>query len=271
MRARSLAVPVALLLTRCLVSFEDYPVQDDGRSGSGGTMNPDASAGGSAGSLASGGSSGSAGTTSTTDADSESSDASLGCVVGISDDFEKAALDTTLWWNDSKGGMTIAPVSGRLQITFPTNTLNGAYGGISSLESYPLNECAIFVQASNPAIGPKVYTLFGVAYEDRYIQFTVSDSLLYAREDVVGGTTGFSYSETFNAATHAWWRLRVAGATLFWEVSADGSNWATFTSLPLPADLPAVRVYLGAGALDLIATEKTASFDNLNLAGVAAL
>lgn len=62
-----------------------------------------------------------------------------------------------------------------------------------------------------------------------------------------GGVYTSLATATYNPVTHAWWRIRESGGTLFYEFSADGLAWSSFASVANPITLTTVFVQFGAG------------------------
>ena len=62
-----------------------------------------------------------------------------------------------------------------------------------------------------------------------------------------------------------WWRLREAGGDLFFETSPDGTTFVLRGQWPDPIVLDDVRVGLGAGAWQALASPGQARFDCYNL------
>lgn len=76
-----------------------------------------------------------------------------------------------------------------------------------------------------------------------------------------GGTYTSLATATYNSVTHAWWRIRELGGTLFYEFSANALTWSSFASVANPITLTTVFIQFGAGGA---ATTTTSSFTNVN-------
>jgi hypothetical protein len=69
----------------------------------------------------------------------------------------------------------------------------------------------------------------------------------------------------YEAAAHAWWRLREDGGTFYWETSSDGERFAPLYAAAtfFPAD--AVDVLVGIAAADTNYASGSVALDDLNL------
>jgi hypothetical protein len=74
-------------------------------------------------------------------------------------------------------------------------------------------------------------------------------------------------SVAYDSGQHAWWRLREAAGTLYWELSSDGLSYVVHAELaPPPFPLDAVYVALSAGRAGSSAVPSgSAHYDDLNL------
>jgi len=86
---------------------------------------------------------------------------------------------------------------------------------------------------------------------------------LVGRVAVAGVVTDYSIG-ALNTTTHAWWRVRESGGTVFWDTSPDGLTWTNRASATHGLDLTAVNLQLLSGYWGTETAPPDALFDNLN-------
>jgi hypothetical protein len=69
----------------------------------------------------------------------------------------------------------------------------------------------------------------------------------------------------YEAAVHAWWRLREKGGTLYWETSADGATFAPLYSAAVFFAPDAVDVSVGIARADTSTASGSLRLDDFNL------
>lgn len=74
-------------------------------------------------------------------------------------------------------------------------------------------------------------------------------------------------SPTYNATDHAWWRIREASGTVYFDAAPDGSTWTNLGSGATPVGMDTADCDLNAGGGS--ATSE-AAFSSFNIAGAAA-
>jgi hypothetical protein len=81
----------------------------------------------------------------------------------------------------------------------------------------------------------------------------------------VGGVPTEPVSVDYDAAMHAWWRIREDGGTIYFEVSGDGVTYDALASTPAPFSVSALELSLIAGTHPSSITQEQARFDRFNL------
>jgi hypothetical protein len=105
----------------------------------------------------------------------------------------------------------------------------------------------------------------------RFIYLDVFDGPAGETEAILQEVNGFSFTtlqeveSSFHSVDDAWWRLRADQDTLYFETSPDGATWKLKGSGPAPFSLDSVRVRIGAGVWQAIATPLPVSYDCLNV------
>ena len=178
----------------------------------------------------------------------------------LQDDFSSGTIDTVKWTNVTSG---VSIVSGQLQIVDST----GAYPFCSSAGSYDIrNSYALAKVTPAPRTGGNSQQTYFVYYASsgNGVGLAVGDTTLY-KVVFSGGTETDTAIATYNATTHAWWRIRHNGTNIVLGWSSDGSTWTEGTAFsPGWTYTTTGWLYLNAGRWQAGDTA-TAYFDNVNI------
>jgi hypothetical protein len=192
-----------------------------------------------------------------------------GTISLLADDFEGAAVDpqwTAIYQN---GGATAVQTGGRLVMTPAAGKSGSNYAGFGTQQTYDLRGGRLFVRLVgmvNTGTTAQAYLKITDAQNGQRAFLMQEGGTLYARVEASGTTS--EKSTTYAPAAHAFWAIREAGGTLFFETSTNGTAWTVFDQRPAPFDLAKVRVELGGGTYQAVASPGAAQFDDLN-GGVA--
>lgn len=140
------------------------------------------------------------------------------------DDFTSGTINSTKWPTVSAG---ISVVSGRLQLVDST----GAYPSANSASSYDIrNSYALAQVTPAPRSGGNSQQTYFMFYASSGNGFglAVGDTTLY-KVTTVGGVETDTSIATYNATTHAWWRIRHNGTNIVLGWSSDGTTWTEGT------------------------------------------
>lgn len=144
----------------------------------------------------------------------------------LQDQFFEVTVDSQ-WF--TFGTVTVTP--GTLTMLCDTS-----YSGIVSQQYYDLTGSFVYC---NPVpytgTGANTQTMLLVSNSGSTDQITMG----YYQGDlvcnyIVNGTTTNTYSTTYSATTHAWWRIRESGGTTYWDVSSNGVQWTNVASVADP-------------------------------------
>ncbi|MFK4100814.1 LamG-like jellyroll fold domain-containing protein [Streptomyces sp. NPDC019531] len=165
----------------------------------------------------------------------------------LGDDFDDNRLDTSLWLN-SYGG--VSEVGGRARVPATVN-------GFAAYQS------------------ARVWRLWGTSFCVKVVALpqvngsSSATATLMINSGTSGTRIGFSYNPvtgqlrlvsevaffdaaatvlTYSAIDHAWWRVREASGTVYWETSGDGFSWTVRRSLARPAWVGVDQVTAELGA-----------------------
>lgn len=182
----------------------------------------------------------------------------------LQDDFNDASLDTSKWSNWS--GARVTESGGTLNIATTTSAI---YSGIDSQNAYDLTGSSIYVQL-NDAGNLNLTSLedaFVLKIDDNNrVFFNISgyDGTIAAYKQVSGSSSSLA-SATYSSTNHKWLRFRESSGTLYWETSADATNWNVLYSEASPITITSLKVSLVAGTWDTEASTTTVKYDNVNI------
>lgn len=171
-----------------------------------------------------------------------------------------ATKDTTKWtWSGTEPSV----VGGQLQIV-----CDAGYGFIKANTPYDLTSSSFLAQlVQRPSVGngtTEAYlTLTPDTGNTNGLRFYVTGSnILFLK--VVGGTTTTLASIPFSATSHAWWRIRESGGTVFFDTSPDAATWTQRASVANPFAVTALYPTFSAGYYGTETSPAPAIFDNVN-------
>jgi hypothetical protein len=165
----------------------------------------------------------------------------------LADDFAAPVIGPQWYsWQDNAGESITRP-SGRLRFTLAANQSQTAYAGYTSTRWFDLSEEAVSLHIAhmvNPASSAEAYlSIYTVAGD--WLTWTQSGGDHYLDTNKLGDPRD-RVVVPYDPAD-AYWRVRVAGGTLYFEAAPDGSSWHELDSRPLPFAMSLVRVEVAAG------------------------
>jgi hypothetical protein len=144
------------------------------------------------------------------------------------------------------------------------------YSGLSTNDSYTFDD--VYAQVTPQALSggtTDVYTVFGFEHG------TTAGTRLVVSLDVVAGSLSFgaqvdyfdasATTLTYDAAAHAWWRIRTSSSNTLWQTSPDGVTWTTRRTLATPTWVTTVTGTIELAASRSSGTLSNAYFDNVNV------
>jgi hypothetical protein len=140
-------------------------------------------------------------------------------------------LDSTKW-PDSTAGV-VWDAAGRVKL--PCTSSYERIATSISLGNFFLTGSGIQAQITPPSFGNGGREIWlevsrvGVVNQDK-LSMCYSGGYLVARQ-TVGGSTQSQTTAYYAAGTHAFWRIREQGGTVYFETSPDGSTWNPFWSV----------------------------------------
>lgn len=178
--------------------------------------------------------------------------------------WDMGAQEDARWsgWNGSHHSI----VNGQLNVALTAN--ESAYYSLTSVATLDLTESwatVELVQRANADSG-SVENVFSFTVDSsNQVRFLVSGTLLIFRRRTSG--TNNDTTQTYNATTHRFLRLRHSGSSIFWDTSSDGSSWTNRrTSSSSNPTVTSGNLVVQVGAFDTNNSNPgTAIWDNLNL------
>lgn len=163
----------------------------------------------------------------------------------IADLFGGSALNTTLW-NDTSGApdVTLDTSLDRVQIL-----CQSYYPSLAADGPYDATDSSLFARVSPAPIGAgTTQTIMRIAVDssNRVTYYCDGGGILTARVTNAGVNTDVVIG-TYDAYSHAWWRLREAGGTIFFDTAPDGWTWTQRASIAHAWDATAVQVVFLCG------------------------
>jgi hypothetical protein len=171
----------------------------------------------------------------------------LGSLV---DAFTEPTLNTAIWNSSTPGSVGIAaPGRAYVQVApgFPHLGAIGASG-------YSAAGQAVYARVTPAPAGAgsaQVTTFFQITADSGdLVQFICTPGTAYQAQVLNAGVATTVALPTYDPTQHAWWRLRETGGSWAFDVSADGSSWATLTTLAYSWSPASVGVYVLAHTSD---------------------
>jgi hypothetical protein len=178
------------------------------------------------------------------------------------DDFSDNFTDPALWPN-SFG--TYSEVGGRARVS-----CDAGFNAYSSALTYRLAESSMYLRVYPPAAGgatTEAWTQVLIKQQTSGTDIGFEISPLSGNLTMFGRTGFFDAGAVvipYDAAAHAWLRVREAGGNVFWDTSPDTLTWTNQRTLASPAWVndPNLEFQLIAHRSD--GTNDFAEYDNLN-------
>jgi RHS repeat-associated protein len=191
-----------------------------------------------------------------------------------------AQLSPVSTLQDTFGGTSIGPlwtITSQVQgsITESGGTLNLAPNAntdsilsMVSASQYTLANSGAFVQVpqvvASGGFATNGFTLLNDTYNS--LDWLFKNGNLYAVYTVNNGAT-IAATLTYDPVQHAWWRIREASGTVYWDTSPDGSTWTSRASLADTALFSLATMKVGFSAATIrggLPAPGTAKYANLN-------
>jgi PKD repeat protein len=184
------------------------------------------------------------------------------------DEFAGSIIDTNGWIFYQEPTRTTQ--NDRLLITLTPGV--AGYGGLLTQQPHAFAGSSWLAEISQVAPGgPYTETVVGVATpdEEEYVVISSLNGKIGAYYKWRGEKWARRGSEiTYNAALHRFRRIREQNGVVYYELSADGSNWTSPSGWNVAhqfTDVHQLHGMIGAGAYFADASAGTAVFENVNV------
>jgi hypothetical protein len=158
-------------------------------------------------------------------------------IATLIDNF--AVNDLATVWNGSSAGVSI----GGLQASVPCVA---SYDALFSTTTYDLTGSSVFCQAVPSQGADREGFLEADVDGSNYVQMGYSAGTLFAKIETAGSAT-FTQSTTYDPVAHAWWRIREATGTIFFDTAPDGHTWTNRWSSAYTITITAVSAAFVSG------------------------
>ncbi|HEX2910395.1 MAG TPA: hypothetical protein VH186_06270 [Chloroflexia bacterium] len=191
----------------------------------------------------------------------------------LTENFNTNSLDTTKWgsFGFTSGSVSVA---GRvLKLSVAATTLNSE-SGICSLEPYDFTGVRLSARVVQAPTG-HAYADFGIQLEYQtlessdhnwaFISVDASTQRMQAVKKVADAFTMLA-DTPYDPFTMLYWAVRESGGTIYWEYSADGTNWTTLYSEASPFAVTSAYFLFDNYEFDATTSPTQFIIDDINIA-----
>lgn len=190
-------------------------------------------------------------------------------MASLVDDFADGVRNASLWTPfvlNYSALVAVAETGGQLRITPATSTAGVLYGGYHSRIAYDLTGSQASIQCVQAASGATVDTELIIAIDDNnYLGIIKESTLIYWYANIAGVAS--ETHATYNAGTHAWWRIRHVASddTIRFDTSTNGLAWTQQRSMARPFAITALYANIMGGTYQSVGAPGVAIFDSFNV------
>ena len=187
-------------------------------------------------------------------------------VSALSDPFNQTSLNATLWSaSNSSDGTSISYATSGVTMALPASSTSATYANLTSQVDWDFTYSSAVLHVTGvTSAATNAYNYLSVESDsNNYVQWSESGGTLTAYYYVAGVQTSAG-SVTYSPGTHAWWRIRESGGTVYWDTSPDRQNWTNRASIANPFGLSNVNIQIGAGCYENETNPGSFSFNDFN-------
>lgn len=191
----------------------------------------------------------------------------MALLESLRDDFDGSSFDAARWPNRTPTYATVG--SGVASITMASGSTD--YNVVQSASVYDATDSYLVAKVvPAPLAGTnssqQTYLSWEIDANNGVMIYRLGNQLI-AERHTAGVVTWFTLVATYNATTHAWWRIRhVTGTGARYATSPDGDTWTEHaTAHSISWAVTAVRATLMVGKWDAADPATTGTFDKINL------
>jgi hypothetical protein len=192
-----------------------------------------------------------------------------GTTAMLADDFEDGALGK-VWYASGSSAVTLQESNGVRSVALPA--MEQSWAAFDTRHLYDLRSGAVSLEVVEMVDTSSTAAAFlNVGFHLDYYVSMVQEGGILTFADSLMQVWNVLDEVSYSPSEHRFWQIREEGGTLYWETSADGTNWNVGVSRTLPSSFTAALALIEIGALTQgnEAAPGTFRFDNLNGGGVS--
>lgn len=153
----------------------------------------------------------------------------------LQDPFNQNTLNSAKWVQTTLGSATISYDATGATISYPSSSTSSTDGDLTSAHIYDLTGSMAYVHVlAVPSAATSADAELRLEIDgSNYLRWVYEAGTLYAQYNVAGSKTTL-FSVAYSSSTHAYWRIREASGTIFWDTSTDGITWTNRASVANP-------------------------------------
>lgn len=186
----------------------------------------------------------------------------------LTDNFNDDSFDTSKWTRTN--ATQIEEQNQRIEMT---TALAGNYVAMDSKTQYDLTGSQAYIRlvdggdvTESTVSSYEGYPLVLAKDANNSLTWLIGYSTIYAIKKVGGSTTNLQ-TDTWDADTYKWLRIREASGVVYWDYSTDGITWLNFTSATVASlfDISAMTAEISVGTWQAEANQVTMVVDSFNV------
>lgn len=161
--------------------------------------------------------------------------------------------------------VTLSRSNGKISITPASSQTGTLYNGLQSNRTFNFTDGITFVKLDQAPSGTAVAELSVFSDINNKLSIYVENGTIYFNQTITG--TPSNTTLTYDPSAHRWWRIRheYTDDTIKYDTSPDGIAWTNRRSVSRSTlVITSMRLSIGAGTYESVASPGVATFDNLN-------
>lgn len=191
----------------------------------------------------------------------------MAAISTLIDAFNLTSLQTGLWTQFTGGSATMGYTGNGVVMSYPESCTSSTDGDIASNTTYDLTGSSIYLQVLQvPRSGTSADAEFRLKVDaSNFYRFVYEGGTLFFQKQIATVTATVA-SIAYNSISHAFWRLRESGGTVFWDTSPDGleGNWTNQTTFINVLTITSLTVLIAGTCFQVETGPGQFIFKNLN-------
>lgn len=182
---------------------------------------------------------------------------------GYSDNFNDNSIGA--FWKTTGEENGVFEQNNRIEITHPAS---GAYSALVSNEKYNFTNrvCSIkLVDVGNQSLTEHEVCFRLRADESNGFFYSISSNAVNMFKITTAGGQEYLDSYSYSAENVVYLRFRSAGGNIYYEHSANGTDWTTDLTIANPVEITSLEATFETGAWAEVASGSYAYFDDFNI------